>query len=408
MSIATAIKKTKAEQYEIYRTELETKRYNTYYDSLSFDQITKILDVLSIESLHHFEDRKINDYLYKAIECNNTEVFELLLPHPDVNINKKYVFLHKAAQLHNIKIAKLLIEKGIDVNKVDKIKGNTALFRLLESDCAIPMIKLLLENGAKVALGNGKFALHRAVYTSYKNIEIHKMIIEHDKTVINAKDNNGYTVLYWAVLKKRMKLVELFLTYGADANVHIDADSTLTTPFHTAVKYGPVEMVALLLNNNADIHSLVRHKTPLHIAVNGYNIYEIIELLLQHDRTIVDVGDNENNTALHMAVRQRDVNITKLLIKYGANVNMQESDGGHTPLHMAVSKGYMDIMELLLNAGADPYIKTYKGKTCFDVDINGMLRNFYKINKQSDKRSNTKQSDTKRSDKRSDKVCIIT
>ena len=57
---------------------------------------------------------------------------------------------------------------------------------------------------------------------------------------------------------------------------------------------------------------------------------------------------------LHFAVHA-GVAIVRLLIEYGANVNVKtdSSRNGKTPLHIAAGEGYVDVVRLLLQSGAD-------------------------------------------------------
>ena len=57
--------------------------------------------------------------------------------------------------------------------------------------------------------------------------------------------------------------------------------------------------------------------------------------------------------SLHEAVKKRDIETVRLLIKTGADLNAWDRTDGWTPLHMAVYHGYTDIAEILVNAGAN-------------------------------------------------------
>jgi len=71
------------------------------------------------------------------------------------------------------------------------------------------------------------------------------------------------------------------------------------------------------------------------------------------------------NTALHLAVRHSQLEVARLLVAYGANVNAV-SNGRITPLHdaMALSELRLDLIRLLVESGAD--IKT---STPFDGSL---------------------------------------
>ena len=64
--------------------------------------------------------------------------------------------------------------------------------------------------------------------------------------------------------------------------------------------------------------------------------------------------------AVDAAVSMRSPRIVRLLIDYGADINMIDSDGD-TPLYRAASQGSLEIVKALLNAGADVDVKNGMG-----------------------------------------------
>lgn len=61
-------------------------------------------------------------------------------------------------------------------------------------------------------------------------------------------------------------------------------------------------------------------------------------VLLQRTYTVLCAG----MAALHEAVLTGNLEVVKLLVKYGADVHQRDEDGW-TPLHMACSDGYPEI-----------------------------------------------------------------
>ncbi len=70
--------------------------------------------------------------------------------------------------------------------------------------------------------------------------------------------------------------------------------------------------------------------------------------------------DVTSSTALHYATFKGHYKAVKLLIKSGANVNLQDRDGS-TPLHHAAFFGSKDIVEYLINHKADINIRDVDG-----------------------------------------------
>nr|WP_253309384.1 ankyrin repeat domain-containing protein [Rickettsia endosymbiont of Ceutorhynchus assimilis] len=62
--------------------------------------------------------------------------------------------------------------------------------------------------------------------------------------------------------------------------------------------------------------------------------------------------DENGLTLLHRAAGNNNKESVKLLLEYGAKVDVQSKDG-HTPLHYAAALGYVEIAEYLIDKGAD-------------------------------------------------------
>ena len=71
-------------------------------------------------------------------------------------------------------------------------------------------------------------------------------------------------------------------------------------------------------------------------------------------------------TALYLAANSGDLEVCKLLVDAGAELNHQ-NHGGDTALHIAASMGHLEIVRLLVNAGADITIKNIWGTTAWHL-----------------------------------------
>ena len=99
----------------------------------------------------------------------------------------------------------------------------------------------------------------------------------------------------------------------------------------------------------------------------------------------VNVKNKNGWTPLHYAVRNRNLNIVKLLIENGADVNLI-NDQDETPLHQAVLSENYNMVKLLIKHGADPFIKNNRSKTpleiCNNEEIRQLLEEYIKYYKQ--------------------------
>ena len=98
----------------------------------------------------------------------------------------------------------------------------------------------------------------------------------------------------------------------------------------------------------------------MYLAVSKNNI-DIVKLLLKHGAD-VNIKDNDSNTPLHLAVSKNNIDIVNLLLKHGADVNTTDINS-KTPLHRAVSNENIDIVKLLLKPEANVNIRDTYGRT---------------------------------------------
>ncbi|CAG0903348.1 unnamed protein product [Cyprideis torosa] len=108
--------------------------------------------------------------------------------------------------------------------------------------------------------------------------------------------------------------------------------------------------------------------TALHLAsLEGHT--KIVKLLLEHggDHQAVDII---SSTPLHAACSGGHFEVVRLLVHAGASFDAQDEDGW-TALHFAASKGFRKIVDVLLEAGADVNIKDHEGTSALKVLIQG-------------------------------------
>lgn len=100
--------------------------------------------------------------------------------------------------------------------------------------------------------------------------------------------------------------------------------------------------------NQADVDS---KNTLLHaVAVNGSE--DVAKILLKHGAN-PNLQNIDNYSPLHFAVSNNNTSIAKVLLEYEANPN-QGNKYGQTPMHLAVFRGNTSIAKVLLENGANP------------------------------------------------------
>ena len=78
---------------------------------------------------------------------------------------------------------------------------------------------------------------------------------------------------------------------------------------------------------------------------------EIVKLLIENGADI-NKSNNDGWTSLYLAVNKRHLEVIKLLIENGADIN-KSNNNGWTPLNIAANNGHLEIVKLLIENGAD-------------------------------------------------------
>lgn len=99
----------------------------------------------------------------------------------------------------------------------------------------------------------------------------------------------------------------------------------------------------------------------LHLAAYHGKEQQVIALLAENPDP--DARDSYGGTALHAAMFQDNLNIVRLLIKAGFDVNAIGPRNGYTPLHDAVWADNLPALQLLISQGGDLTIQGKDGLT---------------------------------------------
>jgi len=178
-------------------------------------KITSIILALAITVMLGtvVHSQSATDDLFAAVEKNDIPKVIFLLPlGADVNAKDPYANmtpLMMAAYDGYTEIAKLLIEKGAEVNAKGGVDMDMTPLIYAASQDRVDMVKLLLENGANV----------------------------------NVKTKYGWTPLFFAASRGKVDIAKLFIDKGADVNVKLPTGETALSE---AEKAGKTDLVKML------------------------------------------------------------------------------------------------------------------------------------------------------------------
>ena len=125
------------------------------------------------------------------------------------------------------------------------------------------------------------------------------------------------TPLWCASVAGKYRVVDVLVRYGADVNSMSDTGST---PVRSACFMTHLDIVKLLVNNNADIQKPNFNGGTC--LINSVQSVELCEFLLRAGAG-VNAQDIQCKTALHYAIQEHRFETTKLLLSYRADPHLE-------------------------------------------------------------------------------------
>ncbi|KAF2879737.1 hypothetical protein ILUMI_26433, partial [Ignelater luminosus] len=231
---------------------------------------------------------------------------------------------------------------------------------------SIHTVKNMLQSTDKINMKDprGYTPLHYAAL--YGKVEIIKLLLSK-KAIVDTAEQKGQTPLYCSIKSGNFKV---FCKLLDKANINSKTYSRYR-PLHSAVRHKRIKMVDMLLSRGIDANTKdIWGAAPLHLIGQGHDRKSFFLFTSKESRIIdllVSKGADINaktllgETALHYNASRGNGEIVNQLLQYNADVNVQNNEGD-TPLHKAVisCKGY--VVNLLLSSGADVNIKNNKGE----------------------------------------------
>lgn len=149
------------------------------------------------------------------------------------------------------------------------------------------------------------------------------------------------------------------------------------TLLHTASAAGNLPIVEMLLKLGVDANNQdMGGHAPLYCVGNECpSGGALVRALIQGGAIVDACGGVKRCTALHMAARRGNIEVSEALLDRGANIEARDSLQD-TPLRRAVNCGKTGVAALLLARGADLHSKGSKGLTPLTAARVGVMRRF--------------------------------
>ncbi|WP_072682356.1 ankyrin repeat domain-containing protein [Arcobacter sp. LA11] len=361
--------------------------------------------------------------LFDAVEGGNLSIIKEVINNiDDINIvdNNGRSALFYSVLKENDLVTKFLISNGIDINIVDK-KRQSALFNaVILGSNNISIIELLLEKGIKLNIKDYAektildeiLKILAIVKSSDEKIEGKYRLANKERNylkltgllidnglAIDRTDSDGKTVLYKEVERENYDTIDFLIASGADVNTQ---DKDGKTVIFDAVLKGPsnMEMIDHLISKGADIdHQDFNERTIVDDLaeavlitqnnkkpsskrfldlVEGEDYFALLKKVLIF-KPKINYPKKDGKTVLFDLVIQNNIELIKLVVNAGADLNVIDNDK-NTPLsymiddglkitHQKEKESFLERLVFLLKFRIDVNTIDKEGRTIFHKSV---------------------------------------
>ncbi len=177
-------------------------------------------------------------------------------------------------------------------------------------------------------------------------------LLEADPALANARDDQGVSALMLSKYRFARPVTDALIAADPERDVF------------EATALGEIDRLRERLEEDPAAATAYSADgfTALHLA-GFFGKPETARVLLEHGADVAASTRNPfANQPLHAAAAGRHIEVCRVLVAAGADVNARQH-GGFAPLHEAAQVGDVELIELLLSAGADPTVVDDEGRT---------------------------------------------
>ncbi|KAJ9299066.1 hypothetical protein DTO271G3_3308 [Paecilomyces variotii] len=356
-------------QFRGSSTGRSTMKRQAIHQAVQAGSLNAVKLLLSVDPkcAHSHTTEGINT-VWIAAQGGHANIMGLLINQQvDVNapaIESRRTPIHQAAQNGHLKVVELLLEHGATADPVDS-DHITPLWSAAQEG-HYDIVKLLLENDVAIEVESSDAArrpIHQAAQCGH--LRIVELLLSYGAAP-DPTDNSGITPLWSAAQQGHTKIVRRLLE--ADARVDVTSYDGSRQPIHQAAQNGHLETVQVLLDYGAKATPEEDSfddttPSPFWLACGSTNgNTDIVKLFLQHGADVNFSVASSGKKPLHAAAYRGHVNIARLLIERGCNVDAKEDDGW-TALMLASQEGHLPLLNLLIEKSANVNAEEKDGAT---------------------------------------------
>lgn len=260
--------------------------------------------------------------------------------------------LHAAIHSNsNPAIIKALICAGADIEMID-LQGRTPLISALQKRDNVAVIRTLLSAGANVKTTN---IMVEALKAKVDQEVLRLFLMAGAPVNVTCC---GFPPMLYAVLNGDPTIVKMLLVAGAKTDyLHPESRSTLLHNVTVA------EIARDLIKHGVSVNAVNFHgETPLHRAVMGDHL-DVVMVLLQAGANIHSVMPRQAHNCLHLA---KSAPMIRLLASRGVDINARNRLG-EIPLQTLITSCSLLLSPLMRFRGL--YVRYFKDTNCVKMNV---------------------------------------
>uniref|UniRef100_UPI00398E58C9 protein phosphatase 1 regulatory subunit 12A-like isoform X2 n=1 Tax=Pristiophorus japonicus TaxID=55135 RepID=UPI00398E58C9 len=183
-------------------------------------------------------------------------------------------------------------------------------------------------------------AVFLAACSSGDRDEVEKLLLKGAD--INYTNVDGLSALHQACIDENLEMVTFLLDHGASVN---QPDNEGWTALHAAASCGFTEITEYLIKQRANVAAVNSEgELPIDIA-QGEAMEKLLKAVIKKQGIDVEVARKEEE--------QRMIQDARQWLNRGKVEDIRHPKTGASALHVAAAKGYLEVMKLLIQAGFD-------------------------------------------------------
>ncbi|CAN1316136.1 E3 ubiquitin-protein ligase KEG [Linum perenne] len=332
----------------------------------------------------------VRDLLAKAASGNSGDSVYRLLEAQNAD---GQTALHLACRRGCAELVQAILEyREANVDVLDKDGDPPLVFALAAGspECVHALIRSGANVRSRLREGFGPSVAHVCAYHGQPDCMRELLLAGADP---NAVDDEGESVLHRALSKKYTDCAIAILENGGCRSMAF-VNSKNLTPLHLSVATWSVAVVRRWVEvaSPDDIAEAINIPSPVgtalcmaasskkdheivNVSVKRAEGRQLVQILLEAGADPTSQDAPHGRTALHTASMANDVELVKIILDAGVDVNIRNMHNT-IPLHVALARGAKSCVGILLNAGADCNIQDDEGDTAFHIaaDAAKMIR----------------------------------